>query len=162
MRLILILILLILTAQISSAQLSVKYPQICHTKDKYLRCINDGNHLLNFKNGEFIEFRSSDSLVKYSNQYKTFTFLKKVFTPDEHIDTVSIRLLKNSILFRKGNELVEIDSLSKLVNVIHTYYVGNIMSDGRIIGMAFYVGDKYFEIKVSTFYKNWSWDISMK
>jgi hypothetical protein len=157
-----LLFLSVIISHTSKAQLSIKNPQICHNQEKHLACINDGDFLLTFANGEFLELKTSDSMVKYSNLSRTITFLSKEFKPQVHFDTITISLLQNSILLKKGKELHEMDSLSKLKEVLHSFGVGNTSINGSINGLAFSVGDKIFKVEISTFYKRWAWDIRIE
>jgi hypothetical protein len=142
-------------------QLSLKNPQICHDKDNFLKCYNDGTYILKFGNGEFEQFRTADASVVYQNFQKTFTFYQKSFRTLTSVDTVQLKLLPQSILIQKGNKSLEITSLSQIPSAIQDFGVGNYSIDGRIEGFAFSVGDKEFQIKIWTYNKAWSWEIKM-
>lgn len=157
-----ILLLSIFSSSASYGQVSIKSPQICHTQEKYLACISDGDFILTFSNAEFMELKTSDSLVKYSNHLKTIIFLSKSFDQSEHFDTISISLLKRSVILKKGNESIIIDSLPKLKDVLHTFGIGNISTNGKIDGLAFSVGATLYKVRISTFFRHWSWDIEVE
>lgn len=162
MRLLTFLLLSVCITNTSKAQLSIRNPQICHNQENYLACITDSEFLLTFANGEFLGLKTSDSLVKYSNQTKTITFLRKEFNPQMHFDTISISLLEKSILLKRGNEFLEIDSLSNLERLLYSYGVGNVTINGSIQGPAFSVGNTIFKITISTYSKRWAWDIRIE
>jgi hypothetical protein len=142
-------------------QLSLKEPQICHDKDNFLKCYNDGTYILKFGNGEFEQFSTADASVVYQNFQKTFTFYQKSFHTPTSVDTVQLKLLPQSILIQKGNKSFEITSLSQIPSVVQDFGVRNYSIDGRIDGFAFSVGDKDFQIRVWTYNKAWSWEIKM-
>lgn len=156
-----LLFLTIILSYNSNAQLSIQNPQICHSQKKHLACINDGDFLFTFSNGDFLELKTTDLMVTYSNLSRTITFLSKSFDPQEHFDTISIQLLDKSIRITKGNELVEIDSLSKLKELLYSFRIGNISTNGEITGLLFSVGSTLFKVTIST-YKRWTWDIRIE
>jgi len=153
---------LFLYTNFAIGQLSLKNPQICHDKDNYLKCYNDGTAILKFGSGDFSEFITSDSTVFYSNIDKAFTFYKKSTLNITLVDTIQLKLLTKSILVQKGHSVLEINSLAQIPSKIYELGVGTYATDNKVEGFVFYSGDKYFEIKVWTYGKIWSWDIQMK
>lgn len=155
-------VLLFLYINSAIGQLSIKNPQICHDKDNYLKCYNDGTYILKFGNGDFKGFMTSDSTVIYSNIEKEFTFYRKSFLNPTLVDTVKLKLLPKSILVQKGQTILEINSLAQIPEKLYELGIGTFATDNKVDGFVYYSGDKYFEIKVWTYDKIWSWDIKIK
>lgn len=157
-----LLFLSVIISYTSKAQLSIKSPQICHNTEKRLVCLNDDDFLFTFSDGEFLEFKAPDKHFQYSNLSKTITFLSKELKPQVHFDTITISLLQKSILLKRGEELVEIDSLSQLKEGLNSFGIGYFSINGIIKGLAFSVGGTVFKIEISTFHKSWVWDIKIE
>lgn len=144
-------------------QLSLTKPIICHDKDKYLKCYNDGEYILTFAEGNFNEFRCFDNTLKYSDNDKTITFVHKMTAYGSVIiDTIQIKQLAKSILLKKGSTSLEITSLKELPKEIEDYGIGYYSIDNVIRGLTFWSGDKYIKLEVWTYGKTWSWTIIMK
>ena len=158
----LIFALFFLHASFAIGQLSIKNPQICHDKDNYLKCYNDGNIILKFGNGDFNQLITTDSTIFYSNTDKTFTIYKKSTVNATLVDTIQLKLLPNSILIQKGQSVLEINSLAHVPSNIYEFGVGTYAIGNKVKGFVFYSADKYLEIKVRTYGKIWNWDIQMK
>jgi len=148
-------------SQSNYGQLTLTNPLICHDKDRFLRCYNDGDYILTFSNGNFREFKCADSSVKYSDIEKTLTFYSKRFGALT-IDTIRIKLLPKSIELRKRMQSLEITSLKNISDEIRDYHVGTYSVDNYVTGLTFWAGDKYCEIELSTFGKTWTWNIVMR
>lgn len=144
-------------------QLSLTNPLICHDKDNYLKCYNDGDYVLTFAEGNFNEFRTLDNTLKYSEIDKTITFLYKVTGYSfVNVDTIQIKLLANSISLKKGSSSLEITSMKELPKEIEDYGVGYYSIDNVIGGLTFWSGNKYIKLEIRTYGKTWSWAIIMK
>lgn len=143
-------------------QLSLTNPIVCHDKDNFLNCYNDGTYILTFGNGNFKEFKTADSVVKYSDIDKTLTFYQKNVDASSTVDTIQIIQLPKSIVFKKGTAALEVTSLKIIPNEIYNYLVGTYSIDNDVMGLSFWVGDKYFKIAIWTYGKVWHWDIIMK
>lgn len=144
-------------------QLSLTNPLICHDKDKYLKCYNDGKYILTFAEGNFDEFRTLDNTLKYSDIDKTITFIHKMTVYGSLIvDTIQVKQLAKSILLKKGTSSIEITSMKELPKEIGEYGIGYYSIDNVIRGLTFWAGDKYIKLAVWTYGKTWSWEIIMK
>jgi hypothetical protein len=154
----------------ANGQLSLKNPSICHDKEGYLRVYNDGTYILNFEKGNFKEFTTTDSTVRYSNVEKTTTIYKKPSGNNAEIDSLQIKLLPQSILLKKGNVETEIKNFKEEVNpVIKEFFYrfwrydkwiyGFSMNYDYPRGLSFYFNGKSLDIQVDIFEKKWSWDI---
>jgi len=157
----------------ANGQLSLKNPSICHDKEDYLRYYNDGTYIFNFEKGNFKEFTTADSTVRYSNFEKTITIYKKPSGSNTEIDSLQIKLLPQSILLKKGNVETEIKNFKEEVNpVIKEFFYrfwrydkwiyGFSMNYDYPTGLSLYVDGKKFDINVDVFTKKWCWDIFMK
>jgi len=143
-------------------QVSIKNPQICHDNNNFLSCYNDGINLLRFGNGNFKEYRSSDSLIKYADETKTFSFINKRSYPQISIDTISIKLLPHSIEFKNNGKKISIDSLKNLETAIADFPIQTFTNNKIIKGLSFTVDTKWIEIELWDWDKNWSWNITIK
>ena len=141
-----------------NGQYSLTKPLICHDKDNYLKCYNDGDYLLSFANGYFKKFKTTDNSLAYSDPDKTITFLHKTYS-NLKVDTIQILLLPKSILLKKGASTLEITSLDNIANGLEAYGVSTYLVDNYVRGLVFWAGDKYIEIEVWDKWKSWSWKI---
>lgn len=152
----------------ADGQLSLKNPSICHDKEDYLKCYNDGTYILKFEKGNFIEFKTTDSTVRYSNLEKTITIYKKLSGNDTEIDSLQIKLLPRSVILKKGNLVSEVKSFTENINLEiykfmidkHSRYNSSIYEDGN--NLSFNVNDIHFNIRVDVFNQSWSWNIFMQ
>lgn len=146
-------------AQYVSGQLSLKNPQICHDKENFLSCYNDGKYVLHFSHGTFKEYFSADSSVHYSEADRTITFYPPSHTRAATADTVKITLLPKALLLRNGTSTLEITDLKNIPDNIGLFSVGVKSTDQNVDGISFQAGSESFEITIWTYYKDWSWDI---
>lgn len=141
-------------------QLSLTNPLICHDKNNYLKCYNDGTYRLTFAKGNFNELQT-DSTFVYSDVDKSFTFYRKTPYPLS-FDTLTIKQLPHSILLTNGTDNFEISDLSKISSRLNDFGVGTYSVDGVIRGLSFNSGDKFFKIEIWTYRKTWHWSFIMK
>jgi hypothetical protein len=145
----------------ATGQLSIKNPQICHDKNNYLKCYNDGVFLLKFENGYFKDFVTSDSIVTYSDADKLFTFYRKSTLTKGLIDTIRFKLLPKSVLVQQRQSVFEVKSFTQLPPGITQFGISLSYSGEKVNGFNFYDGYRYFSIRIWTYNKVWSWDISV-
>jgi hypothetical protein len=141
-------------------QISLTNPLICHDKDNYLKCYNDGTYRLTFGNGNFNELKT-DSTFIYSDVDKSFAFFRKTLYPLS-FDTLTIKQLSHSILLTNGTEKLEITDLTNISSRLNDFGVGTYSLDGVIRGLSFNSGDKFFKIEIWTYGKTWHWSFIMK
>lgn len=163
-----ILSVLLLTTTLAQAQLNIKNPIICHDKDNYLKCYNDGIFILNFENGNFKKLKTVDSTVKYSDVAKTLTVVGKLKSFDSAIDTFEITLRTHSVYIKKGTSTLELTS-DRIVPKIYMIGFGTttvsydtLENERRFTSLTLHIDGKEFEFKFSTFWKTWSWDIIIR
>jgi hypothetical protein len=142
-------------------QLNIKNPQICHDRNNFLTCYNDGQIILKFGNGDFKEFISADSSVKYSEADRTITFYRRSYSNPLLIDTVYVTQLPKSIMLKKRASSLEINSLADIPASIREFHIGAYSINNTVKGLSFGVGEKSFVIEIWTYEKTWSWDIKM-
>lgn len=154
-------LLYIVISYSANGQLTLKNPAICHDADGYLKCFNDGKHIATFSNGNLKEFRTADGLFWYTDADKTINFCNKSWDMPSQLDTVQIKLLPKSVLLTRKGQTLTIDSLKNLPTGLRRFFVGPWSDNGYTRGLTFYSGDRFFRIIISTYPRNWSWDIAM-
>jgi len=143
-------------------QLSLTDPLICHDRNNYLRCYNDGSCVLTFSNGNFKKFRTADNAFSYSDTEREIIFLRKRWDDPTSTDTVRIIQLPRSILVRKGTSSLEITSLKNIPRAIEDYGIGPYSVDSAVRGLTFWSGERWIRLEVWTYEKTWSWSIIMQ
>jgi hypothetical protein len=151
---------LFLISSSAAAQLSLKNPQICHDKDKYLRCYNDGSYSLTFTKGNFKEFRTADNSIRYSDVDRTITMICVTGSNGKEMtDTIQIVQLHKSILLKKGSLQSEITSLKDLPKDIWTYGAVYFKEDNVVRGLIFSTVYKNVKLNLWDFSEGWNWKI---
>lgn len=161
-QLLLAAVLLISIASLSAQeQISIKNPEVCHGRDGYLKCYNDGYFKLYFDNGNFRHLTTTDSNFYYSDTDKTISFLASK-GPGSTSKLVQLSLLPHSILFKEGTKTLEITSLQQLPTSLNEFPVQSYSSGGFTRGFIFHSGEKNITLEMSTWGKRWSWNIIVK
>lgn len=154
---------ILLMGSTARAQISLTNPVICHDKDRFLKCYNDGSYHLTFEKGNFKTLTTSDQHVKYSEVEKKYTFLHTINFRDSTVtDTIHLILLPHSVLMKKKNAQLEIHSLKNIPFEIHEYGISYYSVNNFVQGFTFQAGNKEVQIDIHTFGKTWSWDMIMQ
>jgi hypothetical protein len=144
-------------------QLNMKYPLICHDKNNYLSCYNDGTYILSFAGGKFNEFRTVDQVLKYSDITRTLSFTQKRDSNSSFVvDTIQIIQQPNSIIFRKGISSLEINSFENIPKEVTNYHIKVDSTERWQPKFMFWLDSSYVTIEVSHFGKKWSWTIVVR
>ena len=176
---------------IADAQVSLQNPFICHDNNGYLRTYYDSTYLIKFKEGKFEGFSSADSMIQFSDSSRIIVFVHKSlvvkywydsitnnlgdsgdkvtnsrsryrFEETWVLDTVSIRILKNSIILRKKDSVVVLTSMKKLPNSIGYFHISTSMKGEYLEGFVFYSGSKECKLDILESSRNkWSWKFTI-
>jgi len=77
-------------------------------------------------------------------------------------NTIQIQLLSNSILLKEDSKTLEIVSLKNIPDKIREFSIGPYSIDSIVRGFIIYAGKRDIKIDISTYMKNWSWEIVIK
>jgi hypothetical protein len=124
--------------------------------------------VLNFEKGNFKEFKTFDSTIKYSNADKTLTIIGKLDSFESLTDTFEVTLRPHSVYIKRGAFALELNSDTIRPEIFSigfgtvTVRFDTLESDRRFTSLILNLDKKEFEFKISTVWKTWSWDIIIR
>jgi len=134
-------------------------PLICHDKDGYLKCYNDGNYIIKCSSGVFKEFRTISNSFIFSDDQKKLTAVIKNSHDSSLMDTIEITLQSRSLIIKKGNSSKLITSLNEIPEDLNDYGLTSYSKNNRFRGLLFCLADRCIKIEIWDFVKGWNWDI---